>query len=393
MASKDGIRNILLENCTDKYFIEYDVYLSNHMSTGIIALNNLRVSEHRIKCFVDVYNKRLEKPQYGDHLDEQLDGPLITDDQAQRLLGKRKAYYNLLKYYRYRLTEWGSVDILIQKEFPKVSLGLIGSALHGLILTGYGINADNDQVICEGMAYLHHSYDPIRFQDSHIKDVSQFGKGNREILDVLKDVGNDDNLRQIMLDGAAKLAERGVEFDFCDRASVLMEVGEQLLVYANQIDVPIIKTSTSVNQEVVTELSNWILNQMIAVYTFSETRNDFFLLHAVTSSWAMKQIIPLLHDLDALLALRTLTCSLIAAYVVQDTPALNADYGKYPGISSAETWEKIIEETISQDFDEHIYKLVQISYECWCHLEDKNCTLAGLYISAARTALDHGFDY
>lgn len=35
---------------------------------------------------------------------------------------------------------------------------LLGSAFHGLIQLGYGANVDNERVVAEGLAYIHHSY-------------------------------------------------------------------------------------------------------------------------------------------------------------------------------------------------------------------------------------------
>jgi hypothetical protein len=39
-------------------------------------------------------------------------------------------------------------------------------------------------------------------------------------------------------------------------------------------------------------LIHWVIDHIIRVYTMAENRNDFFLLHGVTSSWALAQILP-----------------------------------------------------------------------------------------------------
>jgi len=61
------------------------------------------------------------------------------------LLGARKDYYVLLDHYETQLKTKcdGSMEKLIAGNFPLLSAGLAGSALHGLIQLGYGYAAKN----------------------------------------------------------------------------------------------------------------------------------------------------------------------------------------------------------------------------------------------------------
>jgi len=51
-AGMPDLQSLLLENSTRKYYIEYNGFLSNHMSHGIIALYRLGATTEQIQRFV-----------------------------------------------------------------------------------------------------------------------------------------------------------------------------------------------------------------------------------------------------------------------------------------------------------------------------------------------------
>ncbi len=67
---------------------------------------------------------------------------------------------------------------------------------------------------------------------------------------------------------------------------------------------------------------------MIMVYQSSDPRNDFYLLHAVTSSFALCKVLSLFdkeHKYFKLEALRVHLCNLFALYLAQKSPALREE--------------------------------------------------------------------
>ena len=52
MMSQSDLQSLLLDNCTKKYYIEYNGFMSNHMSHGIIALFRLGATVEQIQRFV-----------------------------------------------------------------------------------------------------------------------------------------------------------------------------------------------------------------------------------------------------------------------------------------------------------------------------------------------------
>ncbi len=359
----------------------------NHISHGIITLDRLGASEDITEDYISRYNHRLEGAQ--DRGAEEWDAPLLQEDEAKALLGKRKSFYRLVKYYEQKLEECGSVDVLLKTEFPKLSAGIIAAALHGAIHLGYGIAGENKRVILEGLAYLHYTHDPIIYdEDREENGIERFGKGSIAAYDLFDHIRQDKKLLKIIEDGLASRTSGG-RAAFGTKARFLMEAGNELLLYVNKIAVPALKEGDDVNnEELMIKLADWLVDQAIIVYTFSENRNGFFLLHGVTGSWAMRQIIPFLSPADAMIALRTLTATLIAAYVVCGAPVLNPANGQCSGdVHDARIWDHIIEETFSEKRDTHRYKLVQVCRDCWLNLKDKTDSMAEIYAASARSCL------
>ena len=112
-------------------------------------------------------------------------------------------------------------------------------------------------------------------------------------------------------------------------------------------------------------LKNWIVDNSIVLYQMAENRNDFFLLHGITASWSLANIIPLLKSTEEKLdALQIFLCLFLSVYVGKDRPKLNPAYLESPDVSNL-TWEDILARTVKMPLgtDEHEYKVVQICYE------------------------------
>ena len=102
-----------------------------------------------------------------------------------------------------------------------------------------------------------------------------------------------------------------------------------------------------------------MLDVAILMYGLSELKNNLFIIHLVTTTWSIQQILPLLQDTDV--ALKTIAytlSSMIAGYIVEDCPDL-ADKNLTELVP--ESWETIKRDILNvQDCDEHQYKVVQV---------------------------------
>lgn len=387
------VSDILQQYSTKRFFIEYNGFMSNHMAHGIVALKDLGASQTKIGQFADWCGQLLEPPDHPNHAGEDPDAEPVSDQELQQLLGKRKSYYGIRNNYINKLKDVGSLEDLIKAEFPKLMRGLGCVAFHGLIQIGYGFRAEHGTVVCEGLAYLHHSYHAFTFSEAKaVNDISNFGHGDEEILEVLYELRGDSSLRHKMLEDGLVIEKSGrfLGGGFSSRFAALTENhGDVILKYANRIKIPQKKDGEN-EAEFLINLSDWLIDQAIAVYALSKRPNDFFLLHGVTSAWSLGQIIPCLNPDDAMDALRIFTCDLMAAYLVVDAPPLTEPSTTMVHTVSDKTWREIIDRLLALELDpheEHLYKLVHVCHSQWT--KDKASPKAGLYVDAAKLCMDH----
>ena len=121
-------------------------------------------------------------------------------------------------------------------------------------------------------------------------------------------------------------------------------------------------------QKDVGELSHWALDQAIIVYQAATGAgaNNFFLLHGVTSAWALTKVVPLLKAEEAAEAMFYFLVALLAVYVQQRSPELDPKRLEEDEESAKTTWEDVRRKALSLDIkttDEHVYKLVQVCVE------------------------------
>ncbi|ELU05468.1 hypothetical protein CAPTEDRAFT_202714 [Capitella teleta] len=291
------MERILKEFSTKRFYIEWGGYRSNHLSHGIVALHRLGASDRRLQDFANFYEKNtLEKRQ--EHPEAEVgDGVDVSE-----LLGRKLGYYNILEHFERELDEvyGGDCVKMVREEMKKLCLGMAGSALHGLIHTGYALLSGSALSVCEGVAYWYMSYLPLVLNETNLDDI---GAGTDDIFDVLKDLKNDGSIfEQMLRDVEAETDEVKKRGKFTPRMSALLGYqGDRLVDFAKRVKLP--------EGGGVDALSAWVVDCAITLYVTAERQNGFFFLHGATSAWSLRQIILLINDEAAsLVALRVFLC-------------------------------------------------------------------------------------
>ncbi|CAD5122880.1 unnamed protein product [Dimorphilus gyrociliatus] len=360
----------LLDKYSSKnYHIEYDGFLSNHMIHGIIALYRLAADEKRIQEFIKFYTHKLRDP-------EVVKEELTIED----LKGARISYPKLVEYYRgvYRDCN-NDMKTVLEKVWPQLCDGSAGSAIHGLIHLGYALSVEHDPSAIDGLAYVHHSYIPITCEKLN-KNPAIFGQGKENPFIVVNDMTEkltDKMLNKVEDETIQKMANSYLQRRI---AALFKFYPEEVLEFVGRIQVPKdVKTCL--------DLAYYALHLSLIVYVKSARKNDFFLLHGITSGWSVVQIVKILGDCD--LSRRTITvymAILLSAYVGQLSPKLNSTDEVKDEVND-EWWKKITEELLARELDEHIYKLIQVCKELWKDKGWPECPIA------ARIALDHSLKF
>ena len=388
----DELNHILEEYSTKRFYIEYGGYLSNHCADVAVALWRLNLPKEKIQDYLQYYVQKLESPEVVSGENE-----VALDLDLKHVKGERKYYYRILNHYM-ELSYGQSLSEIVNILFPSLALGLIGSAFHGLLHLGYGFSAKNAKIVLEGLAYIHHSYLPLIVDDESTLTAPLGAPGDLEIMDVLNLVRKDQDLQTFMLREENNYADRPellkykIEGPFSRRVAVLFtSKGDELVKYVNQIKLPDAHKLSEVDR--LDSLLNWLINAIISVYVAAERnglRNDFFILHGITSSWALKEVLPSVRcEKEQVRILRVYLCAILAAYMAQWSPTLILKYLNPQERSVSLAWKTIIDDATSTDKDEHIYKLIQV-----CKDMDsihKNKHMSFLYKEATQVALKHPF--
>lgn len=312
-----------------------------------------------------------------------------VDDErpTEELKGQRVAYYSIVKHYEKLLRDtYKTIDELIRHEYPKLSQGLGGSALHGTIHLGYGYSVRNERLILEGLAYTFHSFRPLVTSKSD-DALAVFGSGSVSVTDVLKTLASNKELASLMAEGIKEDRWKPLKvgkFQMCV-AYLLEDHGDMLtgLVLSLKVGPDVCASDGSLDS---VKLARQMVYWSVTVYALAENRNNFFLLHGVTCAWGLYQIMPLLKKEDGIKAVLEFLTLLLAVYVAEGASELNIPLIKDE--FTEEDWAALIKRAVDVDRDEHCYKLVQVCYEMAKDARE-NGEDSNIYVNAARSALDH----
>ncbi len=381
---------LLAENSTRKYFIEYREFLSNHVEHGIVALDRLGASVDRVQQFVDWYVTRLE-PADRNREDDKAD--IESEEAADVLLGGRKQFYALVKYYENALRAQyaGSVEALVGARFPKLSAGMATAALHGLIHLGYGFACKSPLMVCEGLAYLHHSYAPVLRKDG-VTSVHRLGKGELHILDVLDLVRDDKELGRYV-------QQKENEFTTWNTSSfqrrflgVLQGKTHDLLQYVMRIEIPDFCPTGVFDEVSATRAMKWLVDSCIVAYIITEIPNYFFMLHGVTGTWSLKTILTAVDVQHVAEILQNYLCILLGVYLAEGCPRLDRSILTSTSVDNL-SFDDLRQQALAPvaegegDKNEHVFKLLQVCIDM--SLENTDPEMNRIYRLAGFQVLKH----
>jgi len=110
----------------------------------------------------------------------------------------------------------------------------------------------------------------------------------------------------------------------------------------------------------IIEAVNEIAETVIGLYSCT---GDFFVLHAVTSCFALKQVLKFLHPEDQFLVVRFYMRAIMVTYIVQNQPKLEfVDPRSYYKDLQNINWERILQEAIKSN-DVHVIKFVWTTWK------------------------------
>ncbi len=389
LDGKTWLQALLEKYSTEHYQIEFDKFLSSHLLSGAVALEQLGASRERVQKFVQQYSAKLVSSVVMDR--QAPDAQPIKNNVM--LLGQRKHYEQIRGFYQNILEELnGDIAQLVRQCFPPLSAGIAASLFHSGINLGYAVFSGSKHSVVEALAYLHHSHKPIIFSQSKPSNhISYFGQGELSFVQVLA-VIEQDKAGLETLQKSAELSMRTKQYGWYSstpqyRIAAMLAQGNRLIDYVNLIHIDELFAKNIIDID-LNALNSWLLDQAIALYARCENKNEFVVLHCVTAAWSFCQFSPLLAPADLLIAARSLLSTFLAAYAVQGCPVIQA-LPDIKSVLSLDDWQLIAEQALARDMDEHVYKLVAVCKDRWFQLSNKMSSQAKLCELAAKIALDN----
>lgn len=358
---------------TLNYRIEYGGYLSNHLLHGVVALFDLGASEEKIEDFAESYSAKLEKeePNHQDVTKPDIRAKLLqesklTIESAHDLLGKRQNFDGLLALYAAEVQELG-VDTAVKKHLPDLVGGLAGALLHSIIQLGYAYHIGGERLVAEGLTYMHYAY--LSFdepQQTNGKENKPFSRG--EAMQLVRMLNGNELLlsemhRKLQMKPLADLEIGGIQ----KRLSTLSGDPERGSSVAFNL------IWDSINAFDLSKMNGvFALDVAFWLYMMIE-HNDFVILHAVTSAWALQQVEHLLEPKDHARAWKVWLHVALSAFVTcKIKDVLTSDVcgqQQLEELVGLEPWRQIIAKTLGLAEEgllerdlAHAYKLVQVAH-------------------------------
>eukprot|EP01126_Amoeba_proteus_P005273 TRINITY_DN11746_c0_g1_i2.p1 TRINITY_DN11746_c0_g1~~TRINITY_DN11746_c0_g1_i2.p1 ORF type:complete len:258 (+),score=47.52 TRINITY_DN11746_c0_g1_i2:552-1325(+) len=229
--------------------------------------------------------------------------------------------------------------------FPKLMPAMISSAFHSLIQLGWGIYTENEQMVCDGLAYLAYSFLEISFPSDSFHQQQQEQQTTNP-LEVLMQVKIDPLFQDYLQNGFSNLSFQGRVL----KLSGSPDTNHLFLEYFSKC--------------ILKEYSPQVLESFCVLLTqlfYNTESRDFFVLHGVTGIFGFKFIVNLLEPSEQTRAINHLWLCILYVYVACDCPNL---VRSAPEKEITFGWEELFRRAIDST-DEHEIKMVFVLHKFW----------------------------
>ena len=300
--------NLLIEKGLDFHPTYAGGKFSVHLPMSLVALDKMNASEEQLTNF---YSNSIEKFRVRDKKNTHKE--IISLDDA---LGQRDYFEDYLKFFKSRLSETTTQDVLTE-SIPVLISGMSASAFHPIIRLSYALETENKAEVAMALA-------------SWASEYLAFDTGFDQTRGSLEDI----------IIGANPV---GINHNFSpgNISDRMKEIGAVL----KNKGVSIQPEEISLNA-----IRAFSLNAFIK-------QNNFTLLHMVTGCFAFRTLLDYVSNLDR--ALRYLWEAVVIAYLstgsVYEPSEIEVKDLK-------EDWKQIIKGAANSQ-DDHVIKLVYTSWK------------------------------
>jgi len=320
----------LLQQNREEFHVNYHGYLSNHLPMALISLFEMGATSQRLHDYANSYTARLEPsiPSMN----------FINSSNWKNYLGTNHFLKDYREFFASEKERLITFKALLKEYLPILIPGCVGGAFHPLLYLGYGceiLGIDGGNLLLDGLAYMAHDYTPIGTQPMSFKRTST------TVQQVFEAIVEDHPKNELY-------ADRRIRFPA--KLDLFSTTEPDELNNFDTLDITV---------ENADEIMDEIATVMVGLYS---TTADFFILHGVTSCFALKLVLEMVSPEEKPFIIRCYLRALMTTYIIQNQPPLEfASLNAVRTQLNFTTWEQLLFCGMTSQ-DEHVIKFV---WTCW----------------------------
>jgi len=355
--ARDTVAEVLEENHLKYHCFFNERGFHNHLAHAVLANYALGASPSRLRA---VYEREAaEQRAIGFPLKS------FTASDWKSELGKQDYYPSYLEFFRGEVQRLGRIDATVQYAFdPDVIGRTFSGAFHPLIHIGYSLDFEIDATLAEGLAMMAVTstmmapfvVKPAGAVDKVASKVAaqlSMSKSTapKTVIEILKAIKEDHEL-----DGLTTYSAANKTMEIVNHSKVATKIQH----YLSGWDIE--ETSQGIDAKTKELYKACVLAVGGTGLRNGKVKQDFFLMHALTSVLFVHKLVHTLPPAYAVSCLKSHLGAALAYYISRGRPAIDVDAlvnykGKQP-LDTTNPWLSILKRAV--DIDEvHVTKVVR----------------------------------
>ncbi len=390
------------------WHIEYDQYLSNHITHNWIALEAAGANHKKMQWWQNVYinegdvkdmdknavSATAESGMLALPRSNALGYTAITEaNWLNNLQTTRIAFESYRNFFDAKIAKLG-LSVCLNRYYPTLSEGMAGAALHPVIHTGWAVDVESNDMAAEGLAYMATAFQPLATGANH-SNYQLWSPDAPHIIELLKQILIDDRVPQLAEE--ANILSKTEDYKKLNRGKF-----QQRLITFDNPDEPMAQFLNEmvtlrlpeIGEDLTTSIETLTVIAAAAVYA---SDNEFFIVHGLTSLHAVLCVLPHLDEVAQRDALGYWFRALIAVIIIQGSPGVENTVNileEWDALKGEEKaigylldyeqkawWLRILKST-TDSLDEHVPKTVYV-LKRWAEWQAFSKASHDVYVRAA----------
>ncbi|KAK4127105.1 hypothetical protein N657DRAFT_641043 [Parathielavia appendiculata] len=340
------LKHLLRANHVNHSIIYHNLQFDNHMPHILCSAYHLGAESHQLYRIYDEEAKSLEP--WKESPSE------IAEDDWRDFLGDKRYQRAYVDFFEDALAmkhayNWKKVidEYMFKGDEPLIN-GLIGGLGHPLIHLGYAYEFDSREIAMEALGLAATQYNFLHKYLDNPSYTRQSSFSSASFLELINKLASDDRF-----DGLFK------EPGFANIEPLFQKHESLVLEYWNAWDLP----SSENPAKLFRESQEAAVALLVATVRPGTHAYNFFIVHVLTTSHAVRILLPLLPAKFHISLVRQWWLLALAVYIAELRPKIDPDY--VPGDLKGKGWRHVEHQALNSEWatDAHYVKAIRAMRE------------------------------